>query len=385
MPTWEQAAAAVFSSSSSSEENLSSTTHPSSQPALDAGKTHHPPSTTTTTPSPTITILSTSTTPVEAQPRSEPATISYRTRSKTAAARREASNLKSKKATLPTSANPKRKPKRRRGAPAPSKRPKQVKIAPSQIQGAGLGLYLLEDAKANEWIARYSGAPLTKAELDQKSYSQYVMQVHKNLFLDAVEPTHFEGRFINDARNSKFKKNARFAAGYTTNTCSTTGHVWVRIYATRRIKAGEEIFIDYGEDFWSQHRLHTPTATPTPNKTATTSSLWATPAPTLSSLWAAPAPIPDSITISDHTTNSTTTHSVPIPSQTIAWAPQVPTPSHPELLGHNHHMSQPLNLSIPLSPIPVTSPNTNPYMNEIYTYSQMYELDDTLLLPKHIN
>ena len=85
------------------------------------------------------------------------------------------------------------------------------------------------------------------------------------------------------------------------------------------------------------------------------------PAPTPSSLWAAPALIPESTFISDNTTNTTTTDPSPTSSQTITWAPQVPTPSHPELLGHNHHMSQPLNLSIPLSPIPVISPNTNPY------------------------
>ena len=166
---------------------------------------------------------------MNAQPKSKPVAARYRTRSKTAAARRATTRSDSKKTTLPPPAKPRCNPKRRKGAPTPSRRPKQVKISPSQIQGAGLGLYLLEDAKANEWIARYSGDPLTKAEHVQKSHSQYVMQVHKNLFLDAADPIHFEGRFINDARNSKHKVNARFAAGYTTNTCSITDHVWVRI------------------------------------------------------------------------------------------------------------------------------------------------------------
>ena len=77
------------------------------------------------------------------------------------------------------------------------------------------------------------------------------MQVHKNFFLDAANPKHFEGRYINDARFSKYKVNARFSAGYTTNICSNTGFYWVRIYATRKIKAVEEIFINYGEDFWA--------------------------------------------------------------------------------------------------------------------------------------
>ena len=39
-----------------------------------------------------------------------------------------------------------------------------------------------------------------------------MVQVHKNLYLDAADEKHFEGRYINDARGSKFKTNARFAA-----------------------------------------------------------------------------------------------------------------------------------------------------------------------------
>ena len=42
----------------------------------------------------------------------------------------------------------------------------------------------------------------------------------------------------------------RFAANYRVNTCSVTGKKWVRIYATRKIRAGEELFLDYGKDFW---------------------------------------------------------------------------------------------------------------------------------------
>ena len=112
-----------------------------------------------------------------------------------------------------------------------------------------MGLYLMEDAEKGDWIARYSGDPLTKEECDSRPHSHYRMQVHKNLFLDAANMKHFEGRFINDARRSKFKTNARFAANYTVDICSITGFLWVRIYATRKIKAGDEVFIDYGEVF----------------------------------------------------------------------------------------------------------------------------------------
>ena len=59
---------------------------------------------------------------------------------------------------------------------------------------------------------------------------------------------YFEGRLINDARHSKDKVNARFAADYATNPCSVTGHIWVRT----KINSGDKIFINYGDDYWSK-------------------------------------------------------------------------------------------------------------------------------------
>lgn len=38
----------------------------------------------------------------------------------------------------------------------------------------GLYLYLLEDAEAGEWIARYSVEPLTRAECDRRKKTQSV-------------------------------------------------------------------------------------------------------------------------------------------------------------------------------------------------------------------
>ena len=88
-----------------------------------------------------------------------------------------------------------------------------MRIAPSQIPGAGLGLYLEEDVRAGEWIARYSGEPLTQEECENRPQSHYRLQIHRKLYLDAADKKHFKGRYINDAWKTKFKVNARFAAG----------------------------------------------------------------------------------------------------------------------------------------------------------------------------
>ena len=138
---------------------------------------------------------------------------------------------------------------------------------------------------------------MTRLECEAHGPSHYRLQVHRDLYLDAEDPDHFEGRFINDARNSKFKVNARFAANYTTETDSITGRTWVRIYATRKIKAGEEIFLNYGKAFSTGIKRNKPTP-----RTPISSNN--------SDMWAAPAYIPEDSTITLTTPNSNN-HSSP--------------------------------------------------------------------------
>ena len=128
----------------------------------------------------------------------------YRTRSKAKGERERAAEVAAAElATRHPISKTRRKPGKRRGIPKPSSKPKKVRIGPSRIKGAGLGLFLLEDAEKGEWIARYSGEPLTRIECDKRKQSQYRVQVHKNLFLDAADKKHYEGRYINDPRGSR--------------------------------------------------------------------------------------------------------------------------------------------------------------------------------------
>ena len=98
-------------------------------------------------------------------------------------------------------------------------------------------------------MARYSGEVINHAENEARK-SHYRIRISKNVYLDAERHHHFEGRFINDGKRAGKTVNVRFAAGYRLNTCSTTNLKWIRIYATRNIQAGEELFLDYGDDFW---------------------------------------------------------------------------------------------------------------------------------------
>ena len=95
-----------------------------------------------------------------------------------------------------------------------------------------MGLYLLEDTKKGEFVARYSGDAIDKSTNEARKGN--------NLYLDAEQSHHFEGRYINEGVRAGKAANVRFAAGYNANMCSTTGLRWIRIFAIKNIKAGEE-------------------------------------------------------------------------------------------------------------------------------------------------
>ena len=143
--------------------------------------------------------------------------------------------------------NMKRKRKKRKKHPPTYTCRTEVKE--SSIAGAGLGLYLLEDALAGERVAKYSGTPLNAAEI-AKSKSRYLFEVHKDLALDAEAKDNFKGRYINDGRHSGREVNVRFGARRATSICKLTGKQWVSVFAIKDIPSGTELLVDYGDAYW---------------------------------------------------------------------------------------------------------------------------------------
>ena len=121
----------------------------------------------------------------------------------------------------------------------------------STIPGAGLGLFMLEDARPGDRVAIYTGAPLTAAEA-ATSTSPYLFQVNKNLVLDAQDPTHANGRYVNDGPIAGREANARFGAARFAVTCKETGRPYVSIRATKNIAAGAEVLVSYGRGYWGK-------------------------------------------------------------------------------------------------------------------------------------
>ena len=115
-----------------------------------------------------------------------------------------------------------------------------------------------------------------------------------------------------------------------------------------------------------------------------------------SSLWAAPAPLPETTPewISSSNVNSyvksTEASAKPATQTTMTWPNQPIAPANPVIIGHSNHTIEYnpptlIHFDTPLSPITPHFPhNPNPFMNEIYSFTQQHDLDNTLLLPFNI-
>jgi SET domain-containing protein len=96
----------------------------------------------------------------------------------------------------------------------------------------GLGLFATRPFKTDEFIIEYFGKPMTTAEAD-RSRSRYIFTVTSKWAVDGTDRANI-ARYINHS----CKPNV-IAVG--------AKRLW--IHATRRIKAGEELTLDYGQDY----------------------------------------------------------------------------------------------------------------------------------------
>ena len=125
----------------------------------------------------------------------------------------------------------------------------------SNISGAGLGLFLLENAKKGERIAVYSGEELNKIQAN-KSDSKYLLEVSKNVILDARGCRHCDGKYINCGSKTRLTINARFSSCTSYNFNKELNLKWISIFATCDIQASKsecvEILVNYGTKYWGK-------------------------------------------------------------------------------------------------------------------------------------
>jgi SET domain-containing protein len=119
-----------------------------------------------------------------------------------------------------------------------------LSVRKSTVPKAGKGLFAERDFKKGEQIAKYAGEILTTAEYDERygddAMGAYGVQLDDNRVIDARKTTAGVARYACDYHGSKKKPNAEYVAE------EEIDEVWV--VAIKKIKKGEEILTDYGEE-----------------------------------------------------------------------------------------------------------------------------------------
>mgnify|MGYP000880142240 FL=1 len=129
--------------------------------------------------------------------------------------------------------------------PAPPLDP-HLEPGPSWLGNAGLGLFTLSNIKAGTDVCSYIGQEHTFKSSQRLKDKSYLNRVTDNLFVDPLPCPLVKARFINDPINPK-AWNVKFV--------SDPANRRIKVEAVRDIDRGEELFVSYGEVYWSQQDI----------------------------------------------------------------------------------------------------------------------------------
>ena len=110
-----------------------------------------------------------------------------------------------------------------------------LSIQPSLIAEAGLGVYTNDFIPINTFIDSYLG------HYSSRCFSRYYFRIRDGVGIDALDYPRCYMGMLNDSINSVYTNNCKFVVDDDN----------VNVYSIRDINVGEELFISYGSDYWS--------------------------------------------------------------------------------------------------------------------------------------
>ena len=129
-----------------------------------------------------------------------------------------------------------------------------VRIRPSTIKDAGMGLFAARPVRRGERIAKYTGDLVPADQLTEDgplARSGYLLELSERLSLDAARTNTAPGRLVNDARGSGRRNNVKFVCNQNNKT--------VTLVTLRAIKQGEELLVRYGPaSYWAKRQAQRP-------------------------------------------------------------------------------------------------------------------------------
>ena len=120
-------------------------------------------------------------------------------------------------------------------------------IKKSQLSGAGKGLFTTKAICKESKIIEYRGEIIGYSEYRHRARKQqdhYLFYLRRDLCIDALHTPQYKARYANDASGITRLKRIRNNSDYVIvgDKCF--------IVASRNIKKGEEIFVNYTKPYW---------------------------------------------------------------------------------------------------------------------------------------
>ncbi|KAH8743095.1 hypothetical protein F5883DRAFT_623610 [Diaporthe sp. PMI_573] len=136
---------------------------------------------------------------------------------------------------------------------------KTVLLGESQIEGCGYGIFTAEDIAQDEFVIEYLGELISHDEgvrrearrgdvFDDSKHSSYLFTLldYEGIWVDAAIYGNLS-RYINHA--SEYDKVGKKLVNIVPQILFVNGDYRIKFKAQRDIKAGEELFFNYGENF----------------------------------------------------------------------------------------------------------------------------------------
>ena len=123
-----------------------------------------------------------------------------------------------------------------------------IAIKPSLIKGAGNGAFAKINIKSGRKLGEYNGVLMGTEEYNALTDQSYIFEVAKKVqdkyytfYIDAINSGD-SLRYVNGANTAKQKKKINV------ESYQYAGRIFFR--ANKDIKKGQELIIDYGDNYW---------------------------------------------------------------------------------------------------------------------------------------
>lgn len=117
-------------------------------------------------------------------------------------------------------------------------------VAESTIPGTGKGLFTSKDIEKGTLIIEYTGDITNWEAVRHDAANAYIYFVNDDYVINAKDRSDAIARYANDAHGARQVKgvnnNSRFV--------NINGRIFIK--ATRLIRAGSEILVNYGKGYW---------------------------------------------------------------------------------------------------------------------------------------